>query len=45
MKTMHNARPNPPGNQMHRGFRGAGKIFGPWTREEERIQERISPEA
>ena len=40
----HNARPNPQGNQMHRGFRGAGKIPDPWTREDQRIQKRISPE-
>ena len=31
---MNNARTNPPGNQMHRGFRGAGKISGPRTEEE-----------
>ena len=30
--------------QMHRGFRGAGKIPDPWTREDQRIQKRISPE-
>ena len=43
-KKMHNARPNPPGIQMHPSFRGAGKIPAPWTREDQRIQKTISPE-
>ena len=42
-KTWHNARPNPQGIQMHRSFRGSGKIPGPWTREDQRIQKRILP--
>ena len=36
---MHNARPNSQGNQMHRGLCRAGKISGPWTREDQRIQD------
>ena len=44
---MHNARPNPPGIQMHRSFRGAGKIPAPGQEKikdpEDNFTRRVTP--